>query len=212
MPVADASAAARPTLAHVHIEDMRRGVHEHLMFGEGELDLADALGALAEIGYAAWSPSSSRATPMRRTRRSRALWRASAPQSGGGAGDDEGLPPRWRRAPAPRLEWLHETTADRRRRSDRDPLAVPDGRPQGRARAARRRRRPADVHAWTIDDAARMLMLVALGDAAEAELAELYRYGDAAERRGLLRALPYLELGDRASTSSTTRSAPTTRA
>jgi hypothetical protein len=55
-----------------------------------------------------------------------------------------------------------------------------------------------DVHAWTIDDAARTLLLLALGEAAEGELAELYRYGDAAERRGLLRALPYLPLGCRA--------------
>jgi L-ribulose-5-phosphate 3-epimerase len=38
-------------LVHVHIEDMRRGVHEHLMFGDGELDLAVALSALTEIGY-----------------------------------------------------------------------------------------------------------------------------------------------------------------
>jgi hypothetical protein len=57
---------------------------------------------------------------------------------------------------------------------------------------------PADVHAWTIDDAARTLLLVAAGSAAEGELAELYRYGDAAERRGLLRALTYLDLADRA--------------
>jgi hypothetical protein len=56
---------------------------------------------------------------------------------------------------------------------------------------------PADVYAWTIDDAARTLLLRAMGEAAEGELAELYRYGDAAERRGVLRALPYLELGDR---------------
>ena len=57
---------------------------------------------------------------------------------------------------------------------------------------------PADVHAWTIDDAAR---IAAAGRRrarrAEGELAELYRYGDAAERRGVLRALPYLDLGDR---------------
>jgi sugar phosphate isomerase/epimerase len=38
-------------LAHVHIEDMVRGVHEHLMFGEGELDLPAALTALEDIGY-----------------------------------------------------------------------------------------------------------------------------------------------------------------
>jgi len=56
---------------------------------------------------------------------------------------------------------------------------------------------PADVHGWTIDDAARTLLLVAAGDGAEAELAELYRYGDAAERRGILRALPYLPIADR---------------
>jgi hypothetical protein len=57
---------------------------------------------------------------------------------------------------------------------------------------------PDDVHAWTIDDAARTLLLAALGDRVEAELADLYRFGDAAERRGLLRALPYLPVGDRA--------------
>ena len=51
---------------------------------------------------------------------------------------------------------------------------------------------PDDVHAWTIDDAARTLMLIALGDHPE-ELPDLYRFGDAAERRGLLRALPYLQ-------------------
>lgn len=56
---------------------------------------------------------------------------------------------------------------------------------------------PDDVHAWTIDDAGRVLMLVAAGDAAEGELDELYRFGDAAERRGILRALAYLPIGDR---------------
>jgi L-ribulose-5-phosphate 3-epimerase len=38
-------------LANVHIEDMRRGVHEHLMFGEGEIDFPPILRALAEVGY-----------------------------------------------------------------------------------------------------------------------------------------------------------------
>jgi sugar phosphate isomerase/epimerase len=36
---------------NVHIEDMRRGVHEHLRFGEGEIDFAPVLAALDEIGY-----------------------------------------------------------------------------------------------------------------------------------------------------------------
>lgn len=38
-------------VAHVQIEDMRRGVHEHLEFGEGEVDVTAALRALLDIGY-----------------------------------------------------------------------------------------------------------------------------------------------------------------
>jgi sugar phosphate isomerase/epimerase len=38
-------------LIHVHIEDMRAGVHEHLMFGEGEIDFPPVVAALAEVGY-----------------------------------------------------------------------------------------------------------------------------------------------------------------
>ena len=56
---------------------------------------------------------------------------------------------------------------------------------------------PNDVWAWTVEDAARVLLLVAAGERAEAELAELYRFGDAAERRGVLQALPYLNIEDR---------------
>lgn len=40
-----------PRLVNVHIEDMRRGVHEHLQFGEGEIDFPPVLAALAESGY-----------------------------------------------------------------------------------------------------------------------------------------------------------------
>ena len=39
------------SLAHVHAADMRPGVHEHLMFGEGDLDLDTALAALRAIEY-----------------------------------------------------------------------------------------------------------------------------------------------------------------
>ena len=35
MSVTDCVRRGAATLAHVHIEDMRRGVHEHLMFGDG---------------------------------------------------------------------------------------------------------------------------------------------------------------------------------
>ena len=38
-------------LVNVHIEDMRRGVHDHLMLGEGEIDFSEVMGALKEIGY-----------------------------------------------------------------------------------------------------------------------------------------------------------------
>ncbi|HUY92738.1 MAG TPA: sugar phosphate isomerase/epimerase family protein [Pirellulales bacterium] len=41
-----------PQLVNIHIEDMRAGVHEHLMFGEGEIDFPPVLAALAEVGYA----------------------------------------------------------------------------------------------------------------------------------------------------------------
>ncbi|MFD8009314.1 sugar phosphate isomerase/epimerase family protein [Streptomyces sp. NPDC058955] len=42
---------AAPWLRHVQIEDMRRGVHEHLPFGEGEIDFPPVLDALAATGY-----------------------------------------------------------------------------------------------------------------------------------------------------------------
>ena len=38
-------------LWNVHIEDMRKGVHEHLMLGDGEMDFPPILRALDEIGY-----------------------------------------------------------------------------------------------------------------------------------------------------------------
>jgi sugar phosphate isomerase/epimerase len=39
-------------LWNVHIEDMRRGVHDHVMFGEGEVDFADVFAGLRAAGYA----------------------------------------------------------------------------------------------------------------------------------------------------------------
>lgn len=43
---------AASLLAHVQIDDMRRGVHEHLEFGDGEVDLPPVLAALEDAGYA----------------------------------------------------------------------------------------------------------------------------------------------------------------
>jgi hypothetical protein len=56
---------------------------------------------------------------------------------------------------------------------------------------------PGDVHAWTVDDAARTVLLAAMGASVEGELPDLYAFGDAAERRAVLRALPHLDIGDR---------------
>jgi sugar phosphate isomerase/epimerase len=41
-----------PLLVNVQLDDAVPGVHEHLEFGRGDLDLAAVLTALAEIGYA----------------------------------------------------------------------------------------------------------------------------------------------------------------
>jgi hypothetical protein len=63
------------------------------------------------------------------------------------------------------------------RRCGRAPLAEPAG--------------------WSVDDAARVLLLTALplrGTALAAEVGQLYRYGDAAEKRAVLRALPLLDI------------------
>ncbi len=38
-------------LVNVHVEDMRRGAHDHLLFGEGEMPFEDILRALVEVDY-----------------------------------------------------------------------------------------------------------------------------------------------------------------
>lgn len=38
-------------LANVHLEDMRAGQHEHLQFGEGEIDFPPVIAALKEVSY-----------------------------------------------------------------------------------------------------------------------------------------------------------------
>jgi sugar phosphate isomerase/epimerase len=51
-PIADHLRQWSHLLFNVHIEDMVRGVHEHLRFGDGEIDFPPVLAALQEIGYA----------------------------------------------------------------------------------------------------------------------------------------------------------------
>lgn len=41
----------RPWLWNIHIEDMKRGLHDHLPFGEGDMDFVPIFRTLREIGY-----------------------------------------------------------------------------------------------------------------------------------------------------------------
>lgn len=52
LPIAKHIHRWKDRLWNVHIEDMRRGVHDHLMFGDGEMDFPPIFQALHEIGYA----------------------------------------------------------------------------------------------------------------------------------------------------------------
>jgi hypothetical protein len=57
------------------------------------------------------------------------------------------------------------------------------------------------LRGWTVDDAARVLLLAGLplvGEDLAREVCDLYWYGDAAEKRGVLRALACLDVGDAA--------------
>ena len=51
LPVSKFLAQWKHVLWNVHIEDMRRGVHDHLMFGEGEVDFADVFSGLRAANY-----------------------------------------------------------------------------------------------------------------------------------------------------------------
>jgi sugar phosphate isomerase/epimerase len=51
LPVSKYLKEWKHVLWNVHIDDMRRGVHDHLMFGEGEVDFADVFAGLREAGY-----------------------------------------------------------------------------------------------------------------------------------------------------------------
>lgn len=51
-PIADVISQWRQQIVNVHIEDMRAGVHDHLMFGEGEIDFPPILKTFREINYA----------------------------------------------------------------------------------------------------------------------------------------------------------------
>jgi sugar phosphate isomerase/epimerase len=51
LPIPSKIRDSAPRLANVHIEDMKTGIHEHLMFGQGDIDFPPVVAALAEIRY-----------------------------------------------------------------------------------------------------------------------------------------------------------------
>lgn len=92
--------------------------------------------------------------------------------------------------------WLDDTLDEVRA----DPSALPTrfpavGRKVGRG-PLDRTADSHDVHAWTVDDAARALLLAAANQSGAAMVEKLYQQGDTAERRAVLRALPLLDIGD----------------
>lgn len=94
-----------------------------------------------------------------------------------------------------RLKWLEEAVESVLH--DRSVLATmfpAVGRKVGRQRLGQDQ---VTVHDWTVDDAGRVLLLLAAGEDACDEIHDLYRFGDAAERRAILRALPFLPGCDR---------------
>ncbi|GGK93952.1 sugar phosphate isomerase/epimerase family protein [Streptomyces flaveus] len=51
IPLLECVRLAAPHLLNVQIEDMVRGVHRHLEFGDGEIDFVPVLAALGELGH-----------------------------------------------------------------------------------------------------------------------------------------------------------------
>ncbi|MGW0825835.1 sugar phosphate isomerase/epimerase family protein [Streptomyces sp. NPDC002845] len=100
LPPADCVRAAAPWLRHVQIEDMRRGIHEHLPLGDGEIDFPPVLEALAATGYQALTvvelPRHSHAGPHHAERSLPFLHRAAATASAppDGSRDTSAVPER----------------------------------------------------------------------------------------------------------------------
>jgi L-ribulose-5-phosphate 3-epimerase len=190
-------------LVNVQLDDMRAGVHEHLEFGDGELDLAGTLAALAEVGYRGLSavelPRHSHAAPEV-ARRALAALHGAAPHPTG-VSNAGARRVGHRRTPNPLpvhtapLGWLDRAVEEVRREPGRIGALFPAvGREVGRGPL-----RPHDdaqgLMYGTTEDAARARLLATLPSRLlGAELPELYRYGDAAEKRGVLRALADLDV------------------
>ncbi|GGT14507.1 hypothetical protein GCM10010222_65650 [Streptomyces tanashiensis] len=164
---ADCVRRAAPWLVNIQIEDMRRGVHEHLEFGEGEVDFPSVLQALTEVGYrglvAVELPRHSHSAPQTAWRSLDALRAASAPPWTTKARDQLGSDP----ASITRLF----------------PVAARSVGPD-----------PALGEATRIQ---LLQALPGTGAELASVLMELYDGGDTAERIAVLRALPLLDQAGR---------------
>lgn len=173
---------AGPLLANVQLDDMRSAAHEHLPFGEGEVDVSLALATLAELNYrgvaAVELPRHSFDAPNLAAR-SMAVLQAA-----------------WREAQAGKAaeQWLQEGKA----RLAADPGALPGlfataGRSVGRT-PLRPDADPTGVLHGSVGDHVRgqlvrhLLDLMPPQELAETVLS-LYDRGDSSERRGVLRGL-----------------------
>jgi sugar phosphate isomerase/epimerase len=192
-------------LRNVQLDDMCPGVHEHLEFGDGKLDLPGTLGALVEIGYTGLAsvelPRHSHAAPQVARRALAALQKALP------GANPVGVPAAWvprasphrtsgpSPGPTAALGWLDRALAEIRNDPTRIRALLPTvGREVGRGPLHPEQDPQGLVHG-TVDDAARVQLLRALPTRAlVAELPDLYRYGDGAEKRGVLRALPDLDI------------------
>ncbi|WP_436500020.1 EboA domain-containing protein [Actinokineospora sp. HUAS TT18] len=159
----DAAACIRKAaglLVNVQLDDMLPGVHEHLEFGDGVLDLPATLAALTEVGYTGLAavelPRHSHAAPDVARRALDALRSAMSTVD---------------------HPWLVAAEQSVRTSPESIRKLFPAvGREVGQSAA----------------DAARTRLLVACAAVADdfgQELTDLYRYGDEAERRGVLHAL-----------------------
>ncbi|MFL6124916.1 EboA domain-containing protein [Actinophytocola sp.] len=198
---------AADLLVNVQLDDMRTGVHEHLEFGEGELDLPATLAALSEVGYtgvaAVELPRHSHAAPVVAARAFAALGEARGVNHGHGTAVRS--EPVVGAAPAPDSEWVrdvdHPWLVEAEQKVRREPASIASlfpavGRKVGRA-PLRPETDPQGLIHGTVDDLARVRLLAVLAEVLEpallaAEIAQLYRYGDDAERRGVLRGLAAL--------------------
>jgi hypothetical protein len=93
-------------------------------------------------------------------------------------------------------DWLNDAV----RRVARDPAAVAGLFPAAGRRCGRGTLPDPspELTGWTVADAARVLLLTAMplhGTALAERVGALYRHGDAAEKRAVLRALPSLDIG-----------------